>query len=36
MSKDDYTLWKAWWYAAMYGAEPSERMRMIDNLRAGG
>lgn len=33
---DDYDLWRAWWYATLYGASPQKRMEMIDRLRKGG
>lgn len=31
----DYTLWKMWWYAALYNAAPETRMAMLDRARAG-
>lgn len=30
---NDYTLWKAWWYASLYGASPQTRMRILDERR---
>ena len=29
----DYTLWKMWWYAALYGASPATRMAALDRYR---
>lgn len=31
--KSDYTLWKMWWYATLYGASPEVRMAALDNAR---
>jgi hypothetical protein len=31
--KDEYTLWKTWWYMQMYGASPETRMKQMDSLR---
>lgn len=31
---DDYAAWKAYWYAALYGAGPTKRMSVVDALRA--
>ena len=31
---NDYTLWKIWWYAALYGASPETRMAAIDRAKA--
>lgn len=30
---NDYYLWKSWWYAAIYGASPQMRMKMLDDMR---
>lgn len=30
---NEYKLWKSWWYAALYGASPLTRMRIIDERR---
>jgi hypothetical protein len=29
----DYQLWKLWWYATLYGAEPETRMAALDRAR---
>ena len=33
MVMNDYTLWKMWWYAILYGASPETRMAMLDRVR---
>lgn len=30
---NDYTLWKIWWLATLYGASPETRMALIDRVR---
>lgn len=32
--RDDYDLWRMWWYAEHYGASAELRMRIMDQRRA--